>query len=39
VGFHLLPDSKLVELTRLPGSQSFAATAVEECFERLGLVT
>ena len=39
VGFHLLPDSQLVELTRLPGSQSFAATAVEECFERLGLVT
>ncbi|HEX6651329.1 MAG TPA: 3-hydroxyacyl-CoA dehydrogenase NAD-binding domain-containing protein [Thermoleophilaceae bacterium] len=39
VGFHLLPDAKLVELTRLPASQEFAATAVQECFERLGLVT
>jgi 3-hydroxybutyryl-CoA dehydrogenase len=39
VGFHLLPDAQLVELTRLPASQDFAATAVEECFGRLGLVT
>jgi 3-hydroxybutyryl-CoA dehydrogenase len=39
VGFHLLPDAQLVELTRVPASQDFAATAVEECFGRLGLVT
>jgi 3-hydroxybutyryl-CoA dehydrogenase len=39
VGFHLLPDAKLVELTRLPVTQEFAATAVEECFERLGFLT
>ena len=39
IGFHLLPDAQLVELTRLPASQDFAATAVEECFGRLGLVT
>ena len=39
MGFHLLPDAQLVELTRLPTTQEFAATAVEECFERLGFVT
>jgi 3-hydroxybutyryl-CoA dehydrogenase len=39
VGFHLLPDAQLVELTRLPGSQDFAAAALEECFGRLGFVT
>ncbi len=39
VGFHLLPEAQLVELTRLPGSQDFAATALEECFGRLGFVT
>jgi 3-hydroxybutyryl-CoA dehydrogenase len=42
VGFHLLPpleDAKLVELTRLPTAQSFAAEAVQDCFERLGFVT
>jgi 3-hydroxybutyryl-CoA dehydrogenase len=38
IGFHLVPDAKLVELTRLPSSQDFAATAVQECFERLGLM-
>jgi 3-hydroxybutyryl-CoA dehydrogenase len=36
VGFHLVPDAKLVELTRVPGTQQFAAAAVEECFGRLG---
>jgi 3-hydroxybutyryl-CoA dehydrogenase len=39
VGFHLLPDARLVELTRLPTTQEFAATAVNECFERLGFIT
>jgi len=39
VGFHLLPGAQLVELTRLPTTQDFAATAVEECFGRLGLLT
>jgi 3-hydroxybutyryl-CoA dehydrogenase len=39
VGFHLLPDAHLVELTRLPASQEFAATAVEECFGKLGFLT
>ncbi|HKP20583.1 MAG TPA: 3-hydroxyacyl-CoA dehydrogenase family protein, partial [Thermoleophilaceae bacterium] len=39
IGFHLLPGARLVELTRLPGSQEFAATAVAECFTRLGFVT
>jgi len=38
VGFHVLPDSGLVELTRLPSTQGFAAQAVQECFERLGFV-
>jgi 3-hydroxybutyryl-CoA dehydrogenase len=38
VGFHLLPDARLVELTRPAAGQEFAATAVEECFERLGFV-
>ncbi|MEA2331381.1 MAG: 3-hydroxybutyryl-CoA dehydrogenase [Thermoleophilaceae bacterium] len=39
VGFHLLPplaESRLVELTRLPVTQSFAADAAEEFFARLG---
>jgi 3-hydroxybutyryl-CoA dehydrogenase len=39
VGFHLLPDARLVELTRLPTTQSFAAAAVEEFFTRLGFLT
>jgi 3-hydroxybutyryl-CoA dehydrogenase len=39
VGFHVLPEARLVELTRLPASQDFAATAVEECLGRLGFVT
>jgi 3-hydroxybutyryl-CoA dehydrogenase len=39
VGFHLLPDAQLVELTRLPGSQDFAAAVLEECFGRLGFVS
>jgi 3-hydroxybutyryl-CoA dehydrogenase len=39
VGFHLLPpvdEAKLVELTRAPGTQTFAAEAAEEFFARLG---
>jgi 3-hydroxybutyryl-CoA dehydrogenase len=39
VGFHLLPPldaSRLVELTRGPGTQSFAAEAVQAFFARLG---
>jgi 3-hydroxybutyryl-CoA dehydrogenase len=39
VGFHLLPEGRLVELTRLPATQEFAATAVRECFERMGFLT
>ena len=39
VGFHVLPGSALVELTRLPTTQDFAAQAVAECFGRLGFVT
>ncbi|HET8820842.1 MAG TPA: 3-hydroxyacyl-CoA dehydrogenase NAD-binding domain-containing protein [Thermoleophilaceae bacterium] len=39
VGFHLLPDARLVELTRLPTTQQFAADAVEEFFRNLGLLT
>ena len=39
VGFHLLPGAQLVELTRLPASQEFAATAVAECFGKLGFAT
>jgi 3-hydroxybutyryl-CoA dehydrogenase len=41
IGFHLLPpldDSRLVELTRLPTAQPFAAEAAEEFFARLGFV-
>jgi 3-hydroxybutyryl-CoA dehydrogenase len=41
VGFHLLPplaETKLVELTRLPGTQGFAAEAAETFFTRLGLL-
>ena len=40
VGFHLLPpldEAKLVELTRLPTTQPFAAEAAEEFFAKLGL--
>jgi 3-hydroxybutyryl-CoA dehydrogenase len=39
VGFHLLPpldDAKLVELTRAPATQTFAAEAAEDFFARLG---
>ena len=39
VGFHVLPDSGLVELTRLPTTQAFAADAVEEFFRNLGFLT
>jgi len=39
IGFHLLPGGELVELTRLRTSQEFAATAVQECFGRLGFLT
>ncbi len=42
VGFHLVPPvdaAKLVELTRLPGSQDFVAEAIETMFGRLGFVT
>jgi 3-hydroxybutyryl-CoA dehydrogenase len=40
IGFHLLPpleECRLVELTRLPTSQPFAADAAEDFFARLGL--
>ena len=39
IGFHLLPPvdrCRLVELTRLPSAQQFAADAAEDFFERLG---
>jgi 3-hydroxybutyryl-CoA dehydrogenase len=42
VGFHLLPPldgAKLVELTRLPATQSFAAEAAEDFFSKLGLLS
>ena len=42
VGFHALPplaDCRLVELTRLPTTQSFAAEAAERFFATLGLLT
>ena len=42
VGFHLLApldDAKLVELTRLPSTQSFAAEAAEHLFTTLGFIT
>jgi 3-hydroxybutyryl-CoA dehydrogenase len=42
VGFHLLPPldgAKLVELTRLPATQSFAAEAAEGFFSKLGLLS
>jgi 3-hydroxybutyryl-CoA dehydrogenase len=42
VGFHLVPpvnESRLVELTRLPGSQGFVAEAIETTFRNLGFVT
>jgi 3-hydroxybutyryl-CoA dehydrogenase len=42
IGFHLLPPldgSRLVELTRLPSAQPFAAEAAEGFFARLGLAT
>ena len=41
-GFHLLPPldgSRLVELTRLPTAQPFAADAADEFFNRLGFAT
>jgi 3-hydroxybutyryl-CoA dehydrogenase len=41
VGFHLMPpldEAKLVELTRLPTTQSFAAEAADEFFAKLGLL-
>jgi 3-hydroxybutyryl-CoA dehydrogenase len=42
VGFHLLPPldgAKLVELTRLPTTQSFACEAAEHFFASLGFLT
>jgi 3-hydroxybutyryl-CoA dehydrogenase len=42
IGFHLLPpldECRLVELTRLPTAQSFAAEAAEGFFAQLGLAT
>lgn len=42
IGFHVLPPlarAKLVELTRLPGSQSFAAEAAGRFFATLGFLT
>jgi 3-hydroxybutyryl-CoA dehydrogenase len=42
VGFHVLPplaDTKLVELTRLPTTQSFACEAAEGFFASLGFLT
>jgi 3-hydroxybutyryl-CoA dehydrogenase len=42
IGFHLLPPldgSRLVELTRLPTAQPFAADAADEFFNRLGFAT
>ena len=42
VGFHMLPpvdDAKLVELTRLPTTQSFACDAADEFFSKLGFLT
>ena len=39
VGFYLVPEARLVELTRLPSTQDFAAKALRECFEHLGFVT
>ena len=42
IGFHLLPslgESRLVELTRLPTAQPFAAEAAEDFFARLGFAT
>jgi 3-hydroxybutyryl-CoA dehydrogenase len=41
VGFHLLPpleDARLVELTRLPTTQPFAAEAAEEFFSKVGFL-
>jgi 3-hydroxybutyryl-CoA dehydrogenase len=41
VGFHLLPpleEARLVELTRLPVTQRFAADAAEEFFSKLGFL-
>jgi 3-hydroxybutyryl-CoA dehydrogenase len=41
VGFHMLPPldgAKLVELTRLPTTQAFAAEAAEEFFSKLGFL-
>ena len=41
IGFHLLPpldDAQLVELTRLPITQRFAAEAAEDFFSKLGFL-
>jgi 3-hydroxybutyryl-CoA dehydrogenase len=42
IGFHLLPplgDARVVELTRLPTAQRFAAEAAEDFFARLGFAS
>ena len=42
VGFHVLPpleEARLVELTRLPSTQSFACEAAERFFANLGFLT
>jgi 3-hydroxybutyryl-CoA dehydrogenase len=42
IGFHLLPpleECRLVELTRLPTAQPFAAEAAEDFFARLGFAS
>jgi 3-hydroxybutyryl-CoA dehydrogenase len=39
IGFHALPGSGLVELTRSPATQRFAAEAIESLFTSLGFAT
>jgi 3-hydroxybutyryl-CoA dehydrogenase len=39
IGFYALPDSNLVELTRLPTAQNFVADAVNDLFRNLGFLT
>jgi 3-hydroxybutyryl-CoA dehydrogenase len=39
VGFYVLPDARLVELTRLPSTQGFVADAIESLFRGLGFAT
>jgi 3-hydroxybutyryl-CoA dehydrogenase len=42
VGFHLVPpveSVRMVELTRLPTTQKFAAEAIQDCFGSLGFLT